>query len=672
MRSNEPQSNDWGFFLAKMKSLLERRRVKPASPRRFPLAAAGIQVNHCRNPKCANFGVVPKETVRYGRAGVKVGQAGPGDYRVVASGANRPDLSCLLCGEQFPIQSNLAIAEELLRISRYLNPAGPRCTNPECPEPDSQRVIRYGVNAHGNPRYRCTHCLKTFTFGGRATKRQRVTHANRDIFVHLMNSMPIRRIIKVLDISPSTLYDRIDFLYSQCQRFVGPREVSLLDRMDLGKRYLSVDRQKLLVNWTDRKDRKNTAFLSIATADQATGYVLGAHLNFDAEMDSEEVQRDLLRYGDQKLNRAFRRYARVWLPSDWEMAAKRAESKARTKRRAQTGAPEERLTATIANAYDAALDREDIEDGDDPSVDAKTPSRGMLLHETAVMHAHIQLITRLLHRAEKIRFFTDQESGIRAAIMCAAGGRVLNRTVDAFYVSTLKDVSIDEKRKIVSQSKRHLRGIMASESISEEAAKILLARLELERLQTIGKWGDRWFMHPIADMREPTKSVCWLTDIDPVETDPAAYEEQLNHKARLHLKATLTAVDRFFMQVRRALTVAERGVISASADRRLWFGKNAYNPSVLVKLLEMFRTYFNYCEVGEDGKTPAMRFGLAKGPVAPEDIIYFEPAAPKRIRAARTPASHTATPPDTPDPLQTELFAMDNEEAPFASLQRGL
>lgn len=40
-------------------------------------------------------------------------------------------------------------------------------------------------------------------------------------------------------------------------------------------------------------------------------------------------------------------------------------------------------------------------------------------------------------------------------------------------------------------------------------------------------------------------------------------------------------------------------------------------------MLEIFRTYFNYCEVGEDGMTPAMRMGLARGPVASEDILYF-------------------------------------------------
>jgi hypothetical protein len=149
----------------------------------------------------------------------------------------------------------------------------------------------------------------------------------------------------------------------------------------------------------------------------------------------------------------------------------------------------------------------------------------------------------------------------------------------------------------------------------------------------LGKWGDWWFQHPGADMREPEKAVCWLTEIDPPEEEYGKREDQLNHIARLHLKASLTSVDRFFMQVRRALTVAERGVISASADRRLWFGKNAYNPDVLVKLVSIFRTYFNYCEVGDDGKTPAVRLGLAHGPVAPEDIVYFTPEQPARRRA---------------------------------------
>lgn len=47
----------------------------------------------------------------------------------------------------------------------------------------------------------------------------------------------------------------------------------------------------------------------------------------------------------------------------------------------------------------------------------------------------------------------------------------------------------------------------------------------------------------------------------------------------------------------------------------------------------IFRTYFKYCEVGEDGKTPAMRLGLARGRLAPEDIVYFTPEQPARRRS---------------------------------------
>ena len=101
----------------------------------------------------------------------------------------------------------------------------------------------------------------------------------------------------------------------------------------------------------------------------------------------------------------------------------------------------------------------------------------------------------------------------------------------------------------------------------------------------------------------------------------------------------MTEVDRFFMQVRRALTMAERGVVSASSDRRLWFGKNAYNPAVLVKLLEVFRTYFNYCEVGQDKKTPAMRMGLACAPLRPKTSCTLS-QRPRRangvVRLAKT------------------------------------
>ena len=629
--------------MSKVKSLL----VGPPRGKRvhrFPPTAAGIQVNHCKNPKCGNFGVPPKaESKRGGSRRGPVTPHGPGDYRVVATGKGLPALLCQLCGEVFPLQSNLAIAEELLRISDYLEPVLPQCANKSCSLStglaNPENFTRFGVNAHGTPRFKCVGCGKAFAFGGKSTKRQRRTHPNRDIFLHLMNAMPLRRIVKVLGISPSQLYDRIDFLYDQCQLFAGERERGLLERTDLGTRYLSTDRQKLVVNWHSKKVRKNTLLLSLATADQDTGYVFGVNVNFDPSLDPEEVEKDMLRFGDPHLPRAFRRYARTWLPADWDTAAARAVERGTAARAAQ--AKQRRLAELIEDTYDAAQQREDIEDGDGPSRSTRTPAKGMLLHEQVVMHAHIQLVARLLQRAQKIRFFTDQESGIRAALMAALPNRVLDRSADAFYVSVLKEFTVDQKRALVAQSKRRLAKLAADHGVTPGAAELLAAEEELARMSTLGKWGDRWFKHPISDMREPEKSVCWLTDVEPAQADPVKRRHQLDHQALLHLKATLTAVDRFFMQVRRGLTLAERAIASANSEKRLWFGKNAYNPDVLVKVLATFRTYFNYCEVGQDGRTPAMRLGLARGPVAPEDIIYFCPEPPPRRRPRTAPRADT-------------------------------
>lgn len=606
---------------------------------RFPPTAAGIQVNCCKNPKCGNFGVPPK-TSAPSRGGLRTPRTTPyepGDYRVVATGKDLPALHCQLCGDTFPMQSNVAIAEELLRISAYLEPVVPRCPNETCALASlpsaPENFTLFGTNAHGTPRYRCVGCRKAFAFGGRSTRRQRRPHQNRDIFLHLMNAMPLRRIIKVLDMSPSQLYDRIDFLHDQCLLFAGARERTLLERDDLGTRYVSVDRQKLVVNWHSKKVRKNTLLASIATADQATGYVFGVNVNFDPTLDADEVEKDMLRFGDQRLPKAFRRYARVWLPADWDAAAATA---------APAAAARKQLDDRIEDAYTAALGRGDIEDGEGPASSSRAPVKGMLLHEQSVMYAHIRLVAALLGRAQKIRFFTDQESGIRAAILTAVPARVTSRTADAFYVKVLKEMSVDKKRSLVGATKRRLAEIAAAHNVSLEAAELLAAQEELAKMVPIGKWGDRWFKHPISDMREPEKSVCWLTDIDAVETDPVKRKHQVSHHALLHLKATVTAVDRFFMQVRRGITLAERAVASSNTDRRLWFGKSAYNPEVLVKVLGVFRTYFNYCEVGKDGKTPAMRLGLARGPIAPEDIIYFIPEPPIRRRALRRPSQQSA------------------------------
>ena len=95
--------------------------------------------------------------------------------------------------------------------------------------------------------------------------------------------------------------------------------------------------------------------------------------------------------------------------------------------------------------------------------------------------------------------------------------------------------------------------------------------------------------------------------------------------ARLIDKASLHAVDRYFTQIRRESGGLERGIAIASNKRRVWYGYTPYNPSMIPKLLDIHRAYYNFIQVSNlDGLTRVQRFGMAKGKIRHQDIIYYQ------------------------------------------------
>lgn len=128
---------------------------------------AGIDVNFCKNPVCANYGVPAKSSTSRGR------KADPDmrdtRYRVAAWGKGVPSLICLACNESIPMKSNLGVAEELERVTSYLKPAeGPCCRTEGCPpstvpSPDVAHYVAFGTTAAGSARYRYRHCGKTLS-----------------------------------------------------------------------------------------------------------------------------------------------------------------------------------------------------------------------------------------------------------------------------------------------------------------------------------------------------------------------------------------------------------------------------------------------------------------------------------------------------------------------------
>ena len=99
--------------------------------------AREIQVNHCRQPSCANFGV-PART--------EPGRTGPSadrdlNYKVHSTNKGQtPSIRCKACGDNPPMKSNASIAAEvrwLARAGGVLRPDEETgCRNPDCENHD--------------------------------------------------------------------------------------------------------------------------------------------------------------------------------------------------------------------------------------------------------------------------------------------------------------------------------------------------------------------------------------------------------------------------------------------------------------------------------------------------------------------------------------------------------
>ena len=108
----------------------------------------------------------------------------------------------------------------------------------------------------------------------------------------------------------------------------------------------------------------------------------------------------------------------------------------------------------------------------------------------------------------------------------------------------------------------------------------------MARVAPYGRWQDKWVSHPFPNMSEPAKAMCYLTDIHEGYTD--------DHKTWLYNKASLHAVDRFFMMARRRIRLLESPPVGSSSTRHRFFIYSPYNPAMVEKLLDIFSVWHNY------------------------------------------------------------------------------
>ena len=546
----------------------------------------GVQVNACRNPRCANFGVLPLARVDRGPNPKVVD-----NYIAVGSGKNTAGLRCKLCNETNAMKSNRAVVEELERISQApAQVSSIACRTETCAHRglgDTSPATRYqsfGSTAAGSKRFRCKACAKTFTVPVRSSLRQRLPGKTAIIYRLLINKSPMRRICEVAEVTAPVIYQRIGFIHEQCLRVAAAHDerLRLLDKNRLG---IAVDRQEHVLNWSSQFDRRVTQMGAVASTDTTSGFVLGLHLDYDPRYDVHDLEMAAQACGDPAKRPAFRKYARAFLP--FEQGPNQAEDPL----------PEE----------------------------SRLPSRGVRIHSPYTIYAHFFYLRQLLPEVQQLHFYLDRDPGLHGGCFAAFGPRVREGTVEAFWVKIDKSLTVDQKKRLLAASEAALVKAQAAHPGMrkfEVAKQLLLSVLNHPELLDLPVL-KRWVPHPMPNMGEPAKAMCYLSDRG--DLDPVTLADYL-------LDVKMHALDRFFMQVRRRLSVLERPIFSPSSNTR-WHGYAVYNPTVVMRLLEIFRVTYNFALVGEDRKTPAMRLGLASRPMTLEDIIAFLPGSQSSAKA---------------------------------------
>lgn len=602
------------------------------SPSRIPEEVDGVQVNGCKNPTCPNFlglsKTVPFQAKLFKKynTDLEIGQHWQRNphFRISGLGKDESTLICKACearkaaGEEVGsvssvIKSNSAVIEELDRISSYLSVGEPHCTNAVCPtnhgaaEPSFKKN---GKTAAGNPRYLCLICKKSFTLHPKRRKHTR-SEINRQLFLLLMHKMPLRRIASILGISPQTVYDKINFLHRQCQLFAARRERQLPETARK-RLYLATDRQVQISNWSQRRDKRNCEMYGIATACQNTGYVFAFNFNFDNSVDIEKAEAEAIAVGDYDKRKHHRQFARIWLKQEFADAV-------RKQKKTSPGRPSTTLLEEIQTK--AKLDAEQNQSGGSEKLDKtrRLPRNGVLIHNEYTMMAHFYLLRRLFAHVGRTRFYMDLDSGMKIAYIAAFREAIAEGRSDGFLVYSLKNCTNDERERRQREANERIaaRAGVPVKNLTAKTIREIATDIIAERLDTPFRTPpspELWIEHPMATKAEPERFVAAVTPVERFDR---------RREANLYRKASLAAVDRFFMRIRRFTSLFERPFGSGTNLGRIWHGYAAYDPSMYTRIGEIFRTYYNYCEKGKDGKTPAMRLGLAKGPVAAEKIIYF-------------------------------------------------
>ncbi|HDZ80325.1 MAG TPA: hypothetical protein ENH56_03645 [Roseobacter sp.] len=563
--------------------------------RRLPLPSFGIDINFCRNPHCGFFTEPPDPYDNRGKSSAKVKSNHPRGT-VIGSGDEKT-FKCGACGQSSIIKNNGAVVEEYRRLRVRFQPEAPRdfCPSQACDSHQKQLSLhpelyrKSGRTAKGTQRWKCKACLTSFTVGSRITRQHR-SNANREVLWMITNGVPISKICDFTGLCPRDVYRKIDFIYDRVVDITARRE-GTFDKVDwntVGRRF-ATDSQTLHLNWPNKKTRAQIAVQHLCTAHANTGYIMAAHLGLDPSIELPEVEAAMTSAGDFSKPRAFRSQARVWSETEFKAYV-------------------DKITRHVAIH---PMEAPDVD------LDLQLPHRGAMIRQDVMQLAHAFLLRRFLGKGdERFIFVLDADSGLALSFVSAFAKWIKQERADVIVVNFDKNQSNDQRYMLVNEGQE---ARTLATGISRSKWNAFTKKEKDDHTDVViegllqGHLINEAFAWPFHTKSEPHRRIRILTDRDSMAPD---------RRARLMRLATLRSVDAYFHKVRSNIRFAARPAHTPSGNGRTWDRHYLYNPETMAKIIEIYRFTHNWMGSSKTKKTPAMKLGLARGKMRPNE--FFE------------------------------------------------
>ncbi|MBZ9606798.1 hypothetical protein G9F73_002985 [Clostridium estertheticum] len=415
-------------------------------------------------------------------------------------------------------------------------------------------------------------------------------------------------IFEILQISPSTYYNKLEWLYKKYLEFLDSHERKAFETHTFERIWLNTDNMVYSLNNIRRRgnggeryddvEELNFPTHIVVSGDSNSKYISRADIAYDCNITQEEITADTkLLKEDHLYNFACKnaRYRFSYCPHP--------------------------PTENDTQSYEEYIEKY-----------RKFNIRDSYINELHVISsytafAHYWLIKNMV-KANKWRFVSDEDNSLITPLFRVFATEIKEGNALHFLCKVEKGKTNKEAYNEYVEARELLKEWKKTNEITKisdtnVAILKLMEKLKFHNIIEHGGhsypvWVNRLLKHSLPSIDEGTRIINCTTNVSDYDTD---------HLARLLINVNKYAVNSFMQQIHRRLSILERPFTTARGECKSYVYAN-FNPKYAQYAITILRTYYNFCmpykTLDKQLLTPTQKLGITNKKFDLNDIKYFK------------------------------------------------